>query len=185
MINTLGVTGINHVLENQIEEVLDGKYLLRFVAKGDLAGSSVSVNEGDSLFTLGLAYLSPPEDGWNEVEFEFYNSSVPFGLDLVVEATADGSEAVFGQFEIRPRALGLTPEEEAARRLAIFSANLERYVFDVPIQDGLYTEIGSKILVKTKGRFGLTDGRKFIVVGKNIRADENRVAFDVIGADNA
>lgn len=187
-IGNIGVAG-NTTLENQIEEVWNGKFQLSFYLQSEDAPGSTQI-----VFEQGYEFVSwpmldsltgetfaAPVVGWNTYTFEVSNTGVQPSWWLSIGPTAGTS--VFGQFSITPVPLGLTPEEEAARRLGIYAARLERYTYEVPITEGLYVELGEIILLRTVQRFELTEGRKYVVIGKNVVADEDKVAFDVIGSD--
>ncbi len=186
--------GGNPVLENQIEELWNGKFRLAYFleSQDDLQTTEVKFFWGDSVFLFPHSSLPDyaavdsslmyPVLGWNYYDFEYINDS-PLNSWLLNLGT-NSAASVIGKFSITPIPLGLTPDQEAERRLSIYSALLERYSFEVPILEGLFIELGNIILMKTIGRFELTEGRKYVVIGKNVVADDDKVAFDVIGSDS-
>lgn len=179
-----GSDGVSHLLENQIEELWNGRFTLQFYVDGQ---SDVDSTQLDLYYSFD-GFLFPffpdsyyPGPGWHALDFEHVNDGPGMSWLLAVTQTTGWVE--IGKFSITPKPEGLTPDEEALRRFQIYSKNLERWLFDVPILEGLYVNLGEVVIMKTYGRMELTDGRKFRVIGKNVVADEHKVAFDVIGVD--
>lgn len=76
---------------------------------------------------------------------------------------------------------GLTPSQEAARRMTIMKSNFERFQFDVSVEDSKKARIGDVITLQLDDRFEMQDGVPFRVVGKTYDTDANEVEFDVVG----
>jgi hypothetical protein len=75
---------------------------------------------------------------------------------------------------------GLTPTQEAQRRLTMLKADVERFTFTVSVRDGKNIALGSTILIQTD-RFSMQDGDAFNVIGKIYDTDSNEIQFDVWG----
>lgn len=187
-----------HSLDSQVEEIWNGLFTLHFDYLGNSGAGWIdpavglwygTATENVMKNPLGAPLVITPVIGSNSVDF-LYDADQPgyawvLGIGGRFPAPVGGEEGWvdFANISIVPKVLGLTPEQEAERRRQIYSANLCRYTFDVPLSEGLFVPVGKCILLSYKGRFDLDDGLKLRVIGKEVVADENKVSFDVIGEE--
>lgn len=80
---------------------------------------------------------------------------------------------------------GKSPLVEAARRLRIQSSFQERYALTVPLQ--FYKDngiaIGKLVILQDDTRFGLEEGKEFIVIGADPNGDDYTIELDVWRAE--
>lgn len=185
-------TGFNQ-LDSQVEEIWNGLFTLYFEYAGAFeANPAMAMYYGVSTeHTMkdpdGDPLVITPVVGLNSVDFMYDADQPDYAWVLAVGGISfsvgfNEGKVTFGKFSIVPKVLGLTPEEEAERRRLIYSANLARYNIEVPMSEGLFVELGEVVLLKFP-RFGLEDGLKLRVIGKDVMADEHKVAFDIIGEE--
>jgi hypothetical protein len=189
----LGLTTGGYFTSSQAalaEEFWDGDFTLTYkVLSADNPSTVyvfvISTNTVLQLDGTPWVFFPDPVVGENSVDFRYsgYSDSHYVWITVDDAGGAPGNETVMTDFKITPRPMGLTPQEEADRRLEINAADLARYTFDVPLAEGLFVNLGEKILLQLFGRFGLTAGKEFVVIGKNTVTEEDKVAFDVIGAE--
>ena len=134
---------------------------------GTLLDQTIDATDEDNWVLLSFTV---PEDA-GDVTIQF-SSVVAMGVVKISSVYL-----VMGQ-------VGNSPDDEASRRLRVQSAFQEMYTLSIPI--GFYKDNGieiGKIVKLQDSRFGLEDGKAFIVVGVDPTDSEFKVSLDVWRAE--
>ena len=148
-------SGVNGSIQLQ-----DGVYFTKVLNLTVAGDYSILVN-----FDLGGPFT-------HSLNIDFYNTAV--------DATGL-LKAIFDNVYMQQILPGLTPKQEAARRLTILKSNFERFKFDLSIEDSMSVKIGDVCTVVLDDRMQMQDGKAFRIVGKLYDTDKNQVELDVVG----
>lgn len=95
---------------------------------------------------------------------------------LVREAQLDPPELTFSTFLTKEADARL----EAGRRLGVYSADLDRFKVRVPVTELGAVDLGDDI-VFAMPRFGLDEGKPFLVIGSDVNFMQGVVSLDLFG----
>jgi hypothetical protein len=110
----------------------------------------------------------------NEILF----TSISTSFNLEFEVTTGTGTAVIGAIRIRETAPGLSPKQEAERRFALQSKTQDLYTLEVDLEDAKRSRLGQVGTFKLD-RFDLTEGQKFLVIGKDEDLNEETASIDL------
>jgi len=103
-------------------------------------------------------------------------------LDLTFETTSSATNFTIANVSWRLEQQGMSPRDECIRRLEKESSFIERYNLDVTQEFCRKYGIGpGKIVTLKDDRFGLQDGKDFLVIGVDQDGDELITTLDVWG----
>lgn len=102
------------------------------------------------------------------------------GINIAFSNINNFTSGTLDNVSVRVTDPSLTPQQEADRLRLILSADLERFVFQTSFDEALNVTLGDKITLQDN-RFGLGQGKNFIVVGKEEDLDSKVVTLDVVG----
>ena len=151
----------------------------------NLGASNVSVIFQNGLTTLGSVIFN---NGDPSLPDKSSVISVPEGMSsitITVKNTyMDSSgkdKGIVDNIYMSELLPGLSPSQEASRRLGIASEDTECFKFTVSVQDSMNARIGQPILLKLDDRFDLFSGKKFIITEKDFSTSKNEVELTVVG----
>ena len=99
-------------------------------------------------------------------------------ITITLSASSVTGTAVLGVIKVRPAYDGLSPQEEADRRFALQSKTQARYTFNGDFKEFRALRPGLAITLKMN-RFNLPQGKKFLVIGKDIDLSKDQSSLDV------
>jgi hypothetical protein len=110
----------------------------------------------------------------------FIVGSIAVGANSVtVTIASSGSPTTISGVAATLQTAGLTPQQEAQRRLNMESVLQQRYTVDLPISLGLSVRTGDMVTLQL-ARFGMDDGLEFLVIGRDDDNDAETVVLDVL-----
>ncbi len=115
------------------------------------------------------------------VVLQVADSSVQLILSFTTPTATTGSQAMVGSIWLQTIQSTKTPDDEAARRLAVQSAYQERFTLTVPTQ--FYKQynisVGELVTLQDDSRFDLQNGRDYLVIGVDPTNSDYNVKLDV------
>lgn len=118
--------------------------------------------------------------GRQTVNYNFVGNPASGLLVSFQTISAVGGAATIDNVALTMAQYGLTTTQEADRRFAMLSADTERYKFVVPYRHGKNIGLGQIITLQCS-RFGMQDGKMFLVIGRSVDSDDETVALDILG----
>lgn len=172
----IGFTGPEFTGTSFSDEICNGRFVLRFKIESNPTNLKVWITQdlapgADIVFS---------EEGWQEVDIDF-SGDVTDGMGVYFSCidTFAGGVAI-SNVSISFFQYGLSPEQEAERRFRFHSADTERYMLSIPYFVGKKIGLGSKVTMQC-GRFGMEDGKMFLVIGRSVDSDDEIVSLDLLG----
>lgn len=169
-------------------DVSPGVIELIFTVSASVSAKSVRVSVvRNPLFTPVTLFTgvfnSTPQDVIYIQQFTLPDGlSQPAGqLQVIFATTTTLTQAAFKNVSMRMLQQGGGPDGVAARRLAVQKGLQERYQCSVSqnfyIQNGI--DIGTIVTLQDDKRFGLEDGKAFVVIGADPSEEDFKVMLDV------
>ena len=113
---------------------------------------------------------------------------IPMGassVGITLASDASGLPVSISSVYAQMAQQGNSPQNEAERRLSIQSSFQERYTMSIPVsyykENGI--DIGKIVTLQDNQRFGLQDGKNFLVIGVDPTDSEFKVQIDVWRAE--
>jgi hypothetical protein len=108
------------------------------------------------------------------------NGKYHITLKVINHIVGASNTHILDNIYLQEYCVGLTPSQEAQRRLTMLKSDVERFTFTVALKDGMRINLGDTITIQTD-RFQMQDGDDFKVIGKVYDTDSNEIQFDVWG----
>ena len=160
--------------------IYEGTWNLTFtVSSSSIA--VVSIYQGTTLLaTQSCSAFSSADTSFTLPVTILPSSSAAANLSIVFH-TSGASVMKLSNVYMSLQTAGLSPLQEATRRLGIESALQERYTLDIPFAIGFKIKPGNMISVQLN-RYGMNSGRTFLVIGRDDSPDIESILLDIFRA---
>lgn len=161
-------------------EIRSGSYTLEFLVTSGGTNLQLWIS---TVFDTGTSIIDQTcVDGLNTINFDLDIPTDGDGIYLSFRIiSSGGADVLISRVNIYHKQYGLSPDQEASRRYFIQASDPERFKADFPYELVKDVFPGNTLILQIANRFDLSDGKKFLVIGRDEDGDDETVSLDFWG----